>query len=259
MEELRTARVGRATIAVGTTAYLNDRIVRMAHTAGNDLIITTNTQHLHVLEYDEDFRYAYSQASLQTSDGWPVAALARYVSGEKVERTSGSDLIFSLCARAESEGLTVAVIGGAPGAAEGAVRTLTTQFPHLNVVLTHSAPPEVHEHAELLAELIESVDAAQPNILFVSMGSPKQEVFAAKHLMGVGANVTIGVGAGIDFAAGHRARAPRAIRSLGLEWAYRMMSEPRRLAPRYLTAGLHFLRIALPILYQGRRRHKSRA
>jgi len=93
-----------------------------------------------------------------------------------------------------------------------------------------------------LATLLQEVREAHLDILFLALGTPRQENFAARHLDDMGANVTVCVGAAIDFVAGRQRRAPLLLRRLGLEWAFRAFHEPRRLVPRYARSAPVFLR-----------------
>jgi exopolysaccharide biosynthesis WecB/TagA/CpsF family protein len=162
----------------------------------------------------------------------------RALAGIRQERVAGSDLPYRLAEEAARRGLTVAFVGGQPGAAASTAERLTAASPSLQVVLTHEAPPGMTEDPASLEAFLSELRAARPDLLFLAMGAPRQERFATSHDLAAG--VVICVGAALDFVSGQRKRAPRAWQVLRLEWLHRIIQEPRRLGPRYLDAGPRF-------------------
>jgi N-acetylglucosaminyldiphosphoundecaprenol N-acetyl-beta-D-mannosaminyltransferase len=202
-------------------------------------VITANVHYAMLAANDARLQPVTVGASLILADGMPLVWAAR---GRLPERVAGSDLVPALCERAARSGHRIFLLGAAPGVAEQAAINLQTRFPGI-IVAGNLAPPfrdlTPAEHADLIA----AVRSAQPDFLFVAFGQPKGELWVAEHYRELGVPVTMQVGATIDFLAGRVPRAPRWIQRIGLEWAYRMLKEPRRLVGRYLHNGLFVMRM----------------
>lgn len=236
--------VGRARIDCLSFEQAVERICELANSGrSSQLVVTPNIHHVVRLERDEDFREAYHEAALSLPDGWPVAMAARWAGCHAQRRVPGADLLPAVCEVAHRRGLTVAFVGGQPGAAETCGDALKARFPGLRVVFVHAAPVGFDADLPAMQELLEGVAAAHPNLLFLGLGSPRQEIFAHRHRPG--ADVVLGVGAALDFYAGVRPRAPRLLQRAGLEWLFRVAVEPRRLWRRYASAAPAFAVIVL--------------
>jgi len=208
------------------------------------LIFTANIQHIAELRSSLDFRRAYAFAGLVVPDGWPVAALVGRRHGRRQQRVTGSDLLPALCEMSSRADHRVGFLGGRQGSAPAAAQRMMEAWPALQVVLVEDAPRGFDLDTEKLQVVLERVRRARPDVLFVGLGTPKQELFLAQNRTELGARVAVGVGAAIDFAAGAVPRAPRVLRRLGLEWLYRIAHEPVRLFPRYVKAFGPFLAAA---------------
>ncbi len=208
-------------------------------------VVTPNIQHIAELERNVEFREAYSQASLILPDGWPIVAATRLLGTPCPERVAGSDLLPAVSMEAADRGLKVGFVGGQPGAASRAAAKLVDNCPGLVVAITHEAPFGFHRSPDLTNSVLDDVAGAAPDILFLGLGAPRQEIFALRYRDRLGAGVIVCVGAAIDFAAGVRPRAPKAIRKLGLEWLFRVLIEPKRLGPRYASAAPRFVWVVL--------------
>lgn len=206
------------------------------------LVVTPNIQHVALLEVDKGFRSAYDRADLVLADGWPVVRAVRLLSGYRLQRITGADLLPALCERAAALALRVGIVGGLHGAAGEAASRLGSRYPGLQVELVLEPELGFDRRPDRVRAVVRQVAAAELDLLFLAVGTPKQEIFAAAHLEGMGARVTLCVGAAVDFAAGRQRRAPQALRRAGLEWAFRALHEPRRLLPRYARSAPVFLR-----------------
>lgn len=243
--ERRHARVrlgGAHVDCLSVDAAVDSVIALAAAARSRSLITTPNIQHIALLESDVALRQAYDHAALVFADGAPVAAACRLAGVPGAERVTGSDLLPAVCAAAAKCGLTVGLVGGRPGAARLARRRLHQDFPDLRVVLVLD-PPHGEAFVAVEEEVAATVRRADPDILFLGLGTPKQEVFADRHDLGHGA--VLCCGAAIDYYARVVQRAPRLMQSLGLEWLFRLLSEPQRLLKRYLRAAPAFLRVCL--------------
>lgn len=185
---------------------------------------------------DPALRRVYNRSWLTTPDGMPLV----WLGPRNVERVYGPDLMLAVCDRGRATGLRHFFYGGAPGVAETLRDRLVTRFPGLAVVGVQS-PPFRPPTTDELADLRTTVAAARPDIIWVGLGSPKQEHFMAAQAATLEAGVLIGVGAAFDFHSGRVRQAPRWIRHGGLEWLFRFATEPRRLGGRYLRTNPRFV------------------
>ena len=218
-----------------------DRIVQMCRRRVPSYVTTPNVDHFMRARRDVAFRDICENADLTLADGMPVLWASRALGRPLKEKVSGSDLFVKLCDRATDEGLRVFLLGGSPGVAEQAKHVLQSRHPGLEIVGTYS-PVISPEGENLDAGLpLAIIRDAQPHLLFVAFGCPKQEKWIARHYRMLGVPVSIGVGASFDFVAGTQRRAPEWMQRKGLEWLWRLMHEPRRLWKRYLIEDLPFL------------------
>jgi len=189
---------------------------------------------------DPAFRKILNESFLTTPDGMPLVWLAP----RGVGRVYGPDLMLAVCDAGRAAGLKHYFYGGAPGVAELLREKLCARFPGLEVVGTYT-PPYRPLNPDEAAALRADVARTRPDIIWVGLGTPKQERFMAENWQTLDAGLLIGVGAAFDFHSGRVRQAPRWMQRCGLEWFFRLCSEPRRLGPRYLkTNPLFALRIA---------------
>ena len=182
---------------------------------------------------DPAFRKILNGAFLCTPDGMPMVWMGWLRGHREMSRVYGPDLMLEVCAWSETSGCRHFFFGGAPGVVEQLREKLTARFPHLQVVGGYT-PPFRPLNVEEAKQLQEMVRAAQPDILWVGLSTPKQEKFMAEFLPRLDATLMIGVGAAFDFHSGRVKQAPRWMQRTGLEWFYRLCQEPGRLAKRYL-------------------------
>ena len=176
-------------------------------------------------------------------DGMPLVLLARR-RGVKAERVCGPDFMPALVKRGVPLGRTHYFIGGAPGVPEELARRLGEAYPGLKVVGTMSPPfrdltPEEDE------SLVAEVNAAKPDYVWVGLGAPKQDLWVAAYRDRLDASALLAVGAAFDFHSGRRRRAPHWMQRTGMEWLFRLLMEPRRLASRYTVVNARFLLLVL--------------
>lgn len=187
---------------------------------------------------DPELRAAYRDALL-TPDGMPLVWLGRWHGHRAITRVYGPDLMLAVCDAGRAVGLRHYFYGGAPGVAELLREKLTARYPGLIVVGT-CTPPYRELTPDEFAAFQAEVAATQPDLIWVGLGTPKQEKFAAAaapHL----AAALITVGAAFDFHTGRVPQAPRWMQRSGLEWLYRLGAEPRRLWRRYLVLNPLFI------------------
>ena len=189
---------------------------------------------------DRALREIHNRSGLTTPDGMPMVWAAHRAGALGTARVYGPDLMLDVCARAEREGWRHFFYGAAPGVADELAHRLVGRFPRLDVAGTLS-PPFRAVGPEEDASMVEAINAAGADIVWVGLSTPKQERWMAAHRAQLGAPVLIGVGAAFDIHAGRVRQAPAWMQRSGLEWAYRLQQEPRRLARRYLVNNPRFI------------------
>jgi N-acetylglucosaminyldiphosphoundecaprenol N-acetyl-beta-D-mannosaminyltransferase len=216
-------------------------VSRLIREGRPSFFITANTHYAMLTEQWPDLRAINERAAFIVADGKPLVWAARLQGSPLPERVAGSDLIFRLSEQAAREGFRVFFLGGGEGVAEEAARRLEGRYPGLQVVGT-SCPPYRELTADEHAALIEEVRAASPDLLIAAFTMPKGERWLSANLEALGVPVVVNVGAAIDFAAGRVRRAPRWMQRTGMEWAFRLWLEPRRLVGRYARNAWFILR-----------------
>lgn len=195
-------------------------------------VITANVDFVVQARRDVELRRILLAADLVLCDGTPLLWASRWLGNALPERVAGSDLAPALIRHAAKKGHRIFLLGAGAGVAAEAAARLQRDYPGV-VIAGHYAPP----YSALLEmdhdEIVRHIRAAQPDILLVSFGCPKQEKWISMHYRTLGVPVAIGVGATIDFLAGRVKRAPGWMRRSGTEWIYRLLQEPRRLYRRY--------------------------
>lgn len=199
-------------------------------------ICVTTVHGLDEARADPAFRRILNSSWLTTPDGMPLV----WLGPPGVERVYGPDLLLAVCEAGRAVGLTHFFYGGNPGVAAELAAKLTARFPGLAVVGTHTPPFRPLEATEAAA-LRTEIARARPDVLWVGLGTPKQERWMSEFAPMLDAGVLIGVGAAFDFHSGRVRQAPRWMQRSGLEWFFRLCTEPRRLGPRYLKTNPLFL------------------
>lgn len=190
--------------------------------------------------YDsQDFQRVISGADLVTPDGMPVVWGLRLLGFKAASRVYGPDLTLEVLGMAESNNLPIGFYGGTPSVLQQLQQRITARFPNLHIAYAYS-PPFRSLTLEEGQQVVEAINQADVRILFVGIGSPKQEHWMAAQKGRIRA-VMIGVGAAFDFLSGTKPQAPRWIMKIGMEWLFRLMTEPRRLWKRYLKHNPRFV------------------
>jgi N-acetylglucosaminyldiphosphoundecaprenol N-acetyl-beta-D-mannosaminyltransferase len=232
-------RVGRVWADVVDLQGAIERIEALVSAGAGGAVFTPNVDHVVNAERLPALAEAYARADLCLADGMPLVWASRVLGPALPERVAGSDLAGPLLTRAAVRGWPVFLLGGRPGAAEKAAEALRRS----GVQLVGAEGPPVFEDGSVDPAVLERVRTAAPSLLLVGLGSPKQELFIDRQRTVLGSAVCFACGAVIDFLAGELPRAPRWMARTGLEWAYRLGREPRRLWRRYLVNDPVFLRI----------------
>lgn len=195
-------------------------------------------------QQDKGLRQIHNAAGLVTPDGMPLVWLSRIQGFSHVERVYGPDLMLALCEQSILKGYKHFLYGGAEGVPEKLESNLRQRFPGLQIVGTYSPPFRVLTHEED-EEIVRMINETDPDIVWVGLSTPKQERWMAAHVGRLTAPVLIGVGAAFDFHAGLKRQAPRWMQRNGLEWLFRLITEPKRLWRRYLINNPLFIVLVL--------------
>jgi N-acetylglucosaminyldiphosphoundecaprenol N-acetyl-beta-D-mannosaminyltransferase len=220
-----------------------DTIIRHAKTGGDSAFIATaNAQHIVLLDRDSRLREIYGHADLVLPDGVSLLVAARVYGRALQERVAGVDLFQKLCALAAENGLHVFLLGGRPNAAELTAAALKQRLPKLRVS-TYCPALGFENTATGLEDAAQAIRAANPDLLFVALGAPKQEYWIYEHGLRLSVPISVGVGGSFEMVSGIVRRAPAWIQSIGCEWLYRLCLEPRRMWRRYLIGNFEFAAI----------------
>ncbi len=234
-------RLGRLTIDPVTFEGALARVEKLVEAGKGGMVLTPNVDHVVLVEEEPRLLAAYERTDLSLADGTIVVWASRLLGKPLPAKVSGSDLMLPLSALAARRGFRVYLLGGGEGVAAKAEAALRARFPEIDIVGAEGPRVDVDKGKEAHAEIVARIRAARPDILFVGLGCPKQEIFMDQVREEIAPAVALGIGAGIDFVAGTVPRAPKWVSSVGLEWAYRLSREPRRLWRRYLVRDPKFV------------------
>jgi N-acetylglucosaminyldiphosphoundecaprenol N-acetyl-beta-D-mannosaminyltransferase len=209
-------------------------------------IVTANAQFLGLARRDPGFARVVQEAGMVVADGMPLLWLCRMRHGTSGARITGHDLVHASARLAAERGLGIGFLGAGPGIAEKAAQRLADENPGMRVAGIFQGnfgldgrglTPRDEE------QTLEAIRASKPDILFVALGCPKQEMWISRHQRAAGVPVAIGIGGVLDVLAGRFKRAPGWAQRTGAEWAYRLAQDPRRLWKRYLAQDLPTLTV----------------
>ena len=208
-------------------------------------VVTPNVDHIVRLESDNELADVYRYADLILADGKPLIWISKFYGTPIQEKISGSDLFPALCQAAAKQGLSMFFFGAGPGVADRAAENLMARFSGLKVVGTFSPDYGFEKHDDKVEEAIRLINSANPDILIVGLGCPKQEKFIYRNRNRIKAKLSLGLGASLDFEANTVKRAPHWMSACGLEWLYRISQDPVRLAKRYLVDDIRILPLTM--------------
>ncbi len=213
-------------------ATLMAEVSRRFHASEGFALATINLDHLVKLRQDDAFREAYAGQDLVVADGNPIVWLSR-LAGRPVDLVPGSDLVIPLARLAASEGVGIALVGTTDEALSAATDEITRRIPGCRIVARIAPPMGFDPDTDAARELLRQVRDSGARLCFLALGAPKQERLAALGRIEAPSVGFASVGAGLDFLAGNQTRAPEWVRRIAMEWAWRMLSAPKRLVPRY--------------------------
>jgi len=191
-------------------------------------VMTVNTEFLSLARKDATFRAIINRAALVVADGVGVIWASRILGRPFPERVAGVDLLRLIAARCAAQGYRLFLLGAAPGVVETTAQVLQQRSPGLQIVGTYSGSPAPAE----VEHILDLIRAAQPEVLAVAYGAPRQDLWIHQHAQALGeagVGVALGVGGAFDFISGRVQRAPLWVQRIGLEWVFRVLVQPRRI------------------------------
>jgi N-acetylglucosaminyldiphosphoundecaprenol N-acetyl-beta-D-mannosaminyltransferase len=234
--------VAGSEVFVGDAYSLLDAIDSASRTGRAELLVTPNVDQVLEMVSNPSFRDLFAEAAIRVLDGMPLVAFARMRGAVNVRRHTGADLLPDVVRASVERGWSVVITGGDPRTCELASERLRCRFPGASVAAVPF--PEIGSIDDSSAKVVvENLKEIRPNIVFMCLGSPKQELWFGRWRTQLPPALYVGAGAAVDFAAGRVRRAPRWMQRVGLEWVWRLGSEPKRLARRYLIRGPRILGI----------------
>ncbi len=249
----RRIRVGRLPVDVLTFEGALSAVLDLSDAGKGGFVVTPNIDHVVLAEENPAFLAAYEAASLSLADGFPVVVTSKLMPTPLPAKVSGSDLVPPLVSLCERQKKSVYLLGAGPGVAELAAKKLVEKHPKLVIAGIDAPMVDLSKPKESRADIVARVVAAKPDIVLVAFGAPKQELFCHEIAEAVAPAVLLGIGATLDFIAGSVTRAPAWMSRSGLEWAYRLGQEPRRLFHRYFVRDPQFLGIVFRQYLEDRR------
>lgn len=218
-------------------------VEKLINTEGYHYVVTPNADHIVRIDKDEEFKKIYDNADLRLADGMSIILIGKILKKQIKEKVSGSDLMPKICEMAAKKGYSIFLLGAAEGVAKQAAEKLTGKYANLIVAGTYSPSFGFEKNPKEIDHIVEIINKANPHILFVGVGSPKQEKFMYTHLNRLKVPISLAIGASIDFEAGNKKRAPKWISNAGLEWLYRVCKEPRRMYKRVFIDDVQIIGI----------------
>ncbi|MGG6242764.1 WecB/TagA/CpsF family glycosyltransferase [Nodosilinea sp. AN01ver1] len=218
---------------------VNDFLSQLKH----GVVFTPNVDHLMKLQKDIDFVKAYSKADYRVCDSQVLMFASKFLGTPLKAKISGSDLFPMFCEHhRHNEAIKIFLMGGAEGIAAQAMERINARIGRQIIVQAHSPSFGFEKDEAECDRILEMIRQSPANVLVVGVGAPKQEKWIAKYRDQLpNIDIFLAVGAAIDFEAGNKPRSPELLSKLGLEWLYRLSTEPGRLWKRYLLDDFPFL------------------
>jgi N-acetylglucosaminyldiphosphoundecaprenol N-acetyl-beta-D-mannosaminyltransferase len=229
-------------INAGSWEHTINRIHRWSAAHESRYICICNVHSVVTARQDKVFHNALVNADMATPDGMPITWMLRQMGFPKQQRINGPDLMWNYCELAERMNESIFLYGSTQKTLDNLQRRLSISYPKLVIAGSYSPPFRTLSNEED-AEITERINNSGANVVFVSLGCPKQELWMQAHRGKINA-VMIGVGAAFDYHAGTIKRAPLWMQNHGLEWLHRLYSEPRRLWKRYMVTNSIFIVVA---------------
>jgi N-acetylglucosaminyldiphosphoundecaprenol N-acetyl-beta-D-mannosaminyltransferase len=229
----------------------------LLHGAGKDYICVTSVHGIMEAQRNPELLDIYANSGMTIPDGMPLVWVGRTQGHREIQRVTGPDLMIEIFRRRRFAHVTHFLYGGREGIAEELRDELTRRFPWVNIVGTYTPPFRDLNDSEV-ERFVATIATLKPDIIWVGISCPRQEIFMARHLPALETKLMFGVGAAFDYHTGHIRDCAEWIKRAGLQWLHRLLQDPRRLWRRYLRNNPAFVcRIALQMLLLRQHPQKS--
>ncbi len=241
MNSFQNFSLNEIQIATITTESLKEYLsMNLLDEGENNLIVTFNLDFLHNSYIDKKFKTICQNAKLVVPDGVGITSLVYFKYNKIIRRITGTDVFNTILSIAEEKHLKISLVGSSTSAHEKITKKLNEEFPHIKIVSALSPPLQFEKNEEENKKVLDELIMSKPDVLFVALGSPRQEYWIEQNKKAIGAKLNVGVGAVFNYFSGEKIRAPKIFQSVGLEWLWRLMSEPKRLFKRYILNDIPF-------------------
>lgn len=230
-QKIKFGRIANAEITALNFCETTDKIESWVRDKDNRYVCVCNTHSVVTAGNDQTFHNALNNAGLCVPDGMPLVWALKAYGYDKQDRVDGPNLMLKLCELSDTKGYRVFLYGGTEETLETLEKELVKRFPGINIVGAYS-PPFRNLNKDEEEEIVCMINGSKPDLVFVSLGCPKQEIWMFNHKDKI-EGVMLGVGAAFEFIIGNIKRPPLIFQKLGMEWAFRLISEPKRLWKRY--------------------------
>lgn len=204
-------------------------------------IHTVNVDHLILAKKHKNFEEYMQDSEIVLADGMPIVWYSKMLKKPLKERVTGVDLSEKLFADSKNRDFKIFLLGGGPGVAEECAQKMAQKYGEIQIAGTYCPSAEEIANSTSSKQIVDRINSTGANILLVALGAPKQELWIAKYKNELNTNINIGVGATFDFLSGTIKRANPIFQKIGLEWFYRMMTDPKRLVKRYIIDDSYFI------------------
>ena len=240
---MKKSQVITSLISTGTYQEMTEEIFRLAEQKDSSYVCFSNVHMVTEAYKDKAFNRMLNEADMATPDGVPLRIAMRLMYGIKQERVAGMDMFPSLMKEAEQRGKSIFLFGGKEEVLVKIAEKASKEFPDLKIA-GYLSPPFRKLSAAEEQEIVDQINAAAPDLMFIALGCPKQEKWAAKHKNKVN-SCMLAVGGAFNVYAGVQDRAPEWMQKASLEWLHRLLQEPGRLFKRYFLTNSMFLLLFL--------------
>jgi len=242
-------------VAAVDLAFARDFLGQHASNAHGEYVAVTGAHGIVESAHDERIRSAHQQALMVVPDGMPLVWLGRLLGYNSVGRVYGPELMEFIFADQQHRQLRHFFYGAEPSVIRKLCQVLRARFGEFNLVGSHSPPIKPLGFVEQ-DDVLARIRDLRPEVIWVGLSTPKQEVWMQMHMPKIGCGLAVGVGAAFDLLSGNTVQAPRVIQRSGLEWLFRLAMEPRRLFKRYALVVPQFLYFMVETVLRSRRRSR---
>lgn len=219
---------------------MSDHFNNLLISGKQSLIVTFNLDFYRIASENEAFYQLCKNADTLLPDGIGVVNLIKSKYKADVNRITGNDVFEIILELSKENPLSVAFLGSTPSVLTRLIERIQKEYPRIKISAAISPPFLFEKHNTLNEDVIDKLKAAKPDVLFVALGCPRQELWLQENMHSIGAKINVGVGAVFDFYSGNKKRSPIFFQKLSLEWLWRVLNEPVRLSERYLLKDIPF-------------------